>query len=285
MIAGVLLVIAAASAAAPHKAAQAPDGTPSAAVQSLVQNCDAHKFETVITIPTADGSTKSSKVKLCGTEGQSDADWLATLKDAVDKTAANPRMPQVVKDQIVTAVNAEIARLQAPPLALPQDIDLAAAPPPPAASAPPSAPLPPISRDYTSLPPLPTAPTAPPPHLLGSASAIAALARPKMSFQCLNTGDIGAAPCTDFERDTLITVEAGEDLPAGTALRFIRGDKQADVDLAQLRRGRSVRLQLPRDICAGVGGGRLSLEIVRTAPGAPNDPQVVGSEGPYNLRC
>src|SRR4051812_34927471 len=108
IIAGMsLLAAAAASGAVPKKRAPAP-AEPPAAVKTLVQNCDAHRFETTILLTGPDGKPKQSKVRLCGTEGQSDAEWLTTLKDAVKKTADSPNMPQAAREQIITAVDAEI---------------------------------------------------------------------------------------------------------------------------------------------------------------------------------
>jgi hypothetical protein len=99
-----------------------------------------------------------------------------------------------------------------------------------------------------------------------------------MSFICFNPGE-AEGPCTGFNRYTLITVRAGEDLPADTSLRFVRdGDPQADVALAQLKKGKSVRFAVPADVCRHVVGGKLELRIVRSG-------QEVGSDGPYNLNC
>src|SRR5437764_8346344 len=115
-----MLLVALALAGAPVTAAKKkpqPDSPP-AQMQKLLENCDAHKFETVIEL-TVEGQTKHSRVKLCGTEGQSDADWVRTLKDAVMKTEANLQMPPAVREQIATALNAEISRLNGGSAALP----------------------------------------------------------------------------------------------------------------------------------------------------------------------
>ena len=124
-----------------------------------MQNCEAHKFETVIQLTGDDGKARSSKVKLCGNQGQSDADWIRTLKDAVTKASQSSDMPKAAKEQIVAAINAEIERLNG---AAPSSTETAIEDAP--RSAEPEAPL---SRDYALLPPLP-APTnvAPPPILL-----------------------------------------------------------------------------------------------------------------------
>lgn len=271
---------------------------PPAQMQALLQSCDAHKFETTIHVTVA-GKPKQSKVKLCGTEGQSDADWLRTLKDAVAKTAANGEMPRPVRDQVVAALNAEIARLNGQlagvvpitgsPLgrgtkpATPLSRDYAVLPPLPAPR-PATKPKAPLSRDYATYAPLP--PALPPAATAAVTAALPVLSKPRMTMLCLNSTDIaGEGPCAAFERDTLVTIRAGEDLPAGTGVRFVRGNATADVALAQLRRGKSMRFALPREVCAGVGGGKLEVQIVRTPAGPASSIQIVGSEGSFNLRC
>lgn len=265
--------------------------------RALLQNCDAHKFETIVET-SVDGQIKHSRVRLCGMEGQSDAEWVRTLKDAVAKTEANLKMPKAQRDQIVTALNAEIARLNSPALSggikglTPRSTGpsnglqgYSSLPPMPAPrQAAPAQPL----RDYAALPPLPTAPTAPV-HVLPGApgSPIPLLPGVKLSFSCMNPNDLaGEGPCTGFERETLLTVRAGENLPAGTSLRFVRdGSARADVQLAQLQRGKSMSFPLPTDVCTHATGGKLEIKIVRANKATGPDGQEVGTDGPYNLRC
>ena len=250
---------------------------PPAAAQSLLQNCDAHKFETIVETKV-DGVPRRSKVKLCGNEGQSDADWIKTLKDASDKAKANTQMQKGMRDQIVAAIEIEIARLSAA-----AGSKVQGAMPPPRQSVKAIA-----STDYAPLPPLPTAPTAPTKVLAtGPDGSAIFLPQPKLSFTCLNPNDIaGDGPCTGFERDTTLTVKAGENLPAGTSIRFMRdGDAKADVQLAQLQRGKSMSFSLPSDVCRHSGGGTLEIRIVRSTKETGPSGQVVGKDGPYNLRC
>lgn len=274
-----LLMALALAAGDPPVAAKAqPDITaPSEGVRELLQNCDAHKFETIVDVPAAEGSTKHSRVKLCGTEGQSDADWVRTLKDAVAKTAANDKMPSAVRGQIVAAIKAEIARL----VGKPAPATATAALPPPRATAK----APPL-EGYNSLPPLPDTPPAPVHVLAGASALLPSLPMPKMTFSCFTPAGIGEGPCTEFTRDTLLIVRAGEDLPPGTSLQFVRsGEARADVALAQLKRGKSMRFALPEEVCSHAGGGRLELRILRAGPAAGAPAQEVGQDGPYNLRC
>jgi hypothetical protein len=310
-VAALGLSVAATSATHPKKGSPADAGKGRA--QQLLQNCDAHKFETVVQ-EMVDGQPHQSKVKLCGKEGQSEKQWIGTLKDAVAKLETNSQMPAAVKNQIITALNREILRLAgggssqaagadnpvggsqfagleklrsaksgSSSIAQPMS-EYPALPPIPETS---SSALPPprlINRapvnEYAALPPLPTAPP-PPTRVLGGAgtSSFPLLPAPKMSFSCHIQGEVIEGPCTGFTRDTLLTVHADEDLPSGTSLRFVRdGDPKADVALAALKRGRSVELAFPADVCRHVVGGKLELRVVRSG-------QEVNSDGPYNLSC
>jgi hypothetical protein len=281
--------------------------SPPVPMAKLLENCDAHKFETVIEVPNG-ALMKRSRLRLCGTEGQSDADWVRTLMDAVKKTEANSQMPKTVRDQIVTALNGEIARLGIsgsslagglpPPRkssSTPALDGIAALPPLPESkqSAPTAAlPAPRMiepaapSRDYAALPPMPTTVTAPTHVLPGASALLPALPKPRIQFICFNPGDVGEGPCAEFARDTMLTVRADEDLPSGTSLRFVRnGDARADVELAQLRKGKTQRFALPPEVCSHVSSAALEIRIVRSVPAAGPQGQEVGKDGPYNLRC
>jgi hypothetical protein len=271
----------------------------SAQVKAILQNCDAHKFETTIDVKV-DGVVKKSHVKLCGTEGQTDADWLRTLKDAAAKTEGNSRMPLAVRNQLLAALSLEILRLTSGGsngVARTSALDgISALPPiPDGSQPPPTAVLPPPRaiaptaqlQAYSSLPPMPTSPPPPVSVLAGEASSsVPLLPSPKMSFSCYAPGDTAENPCTDFNRDTLLTVRADEDVPAGTSLRFVRsGEPRADIEVAQLRRGKSERFALPPNVCRGVNGGKLEIRVVRALPAAGPDGQEVGSDGPFTLHC
>src|SRR5215469_15674255 len=66
----VLLAQGYAGTAAPRKISVAPKTTRSTTTQ-IIQNCDAHKFETLVTT-VVDGQPQQKRIKLCGVEGQSD---------------------------------------------------------------------------------------------------------------------------------------------------------------------------------------------------------------------
>lgn len=278
------------TAAAP---APAPSSESPGKLQQLMQSCDAHKFETIVDT-TEDGKPHKSRVKLCGVEGQSDSDWIGTLKDAIAKLDANKDMDSGVRNQIVTAIRGEIARIES---TLPAGGTATAFNLTPAPESntnidlPPGRPIDsserPLSSDYATLPTMPTTPPPPPRVLAPGAVMNAASAAPlhlgpvpKLSYQCYSPGDLGdAAPCTEFDRETMLTISAASDVERGVALRFLRnGDQRAEVDLAGLKRGKSLEIALPSAVCQGFGDGRLDLKIVEQ--GAE-----VKSDGPYSLRC
>jgi hypothetical protein len=280
--------------AAAQDQAQSGSAAPSPKLENLLENCDAHKFETTVD-SVVDGQPHRSKVKMCGTEGQSDADWIGTLKDAIAKLDANKEMPPATRDQIVSAINAEIARLNGVGTANPNDSLL---PPGRSASKSPQ----PLSNDYTLLPPLPTT-TPPPPRVLppaeeaalagGASSAAAAvtvpgapppapkpaMANPRLSFSCVNPDYPGGGPCITLTRDTMLTVKSPAAVAGDLSLRFVRqGDARADVSLGAMRKGQTVRLSIPQAVCSGVVTSEVVMQVIGGG-------QVLDRQGPYLLRC
>src|SRR6478736_4235256 len=106
-----LLFLAMAAYDAPPAAAASSAPTPQ--MEKLLQDCDAHKFETVVNV-VVEGKPHQSKVKLCGTTGQTDAAWINTLKNAVAKVKANDKMAPEMREQIAGAIDLELARLGHP---------------------------------------------------------------------------------------------------------------------------------------------------------------------------
>ena len=289
--AGVAIAISAAAFAQPDASAD-----PAAAGAPLGQSCSAHKFETTV-MTNVDGKPRSQKVKICGVEGQSDADWKRTLEDSVAKVQANDKMPAEMKRQITDALKLEIGTLgglgvmgstspttatASGATALPT-IQNIPSPLTPARPATPPAPRP-LERDYGNLQPLP----APPPPVVTSAvatSMLPALASPKIRVLCNTPTDPhGAEECRNLAANTVFTIRADEPLSGDTSLRFIRkGDPRGDIKLAAMRKGQSVRVLLPSTVCKGVTRTTVDIEVMRgPAVGAR---QVVDSLGPYLLRC
>lgn len=279
MILPFALLLAAQAAETPSPSARGADAT-------MIANCNARMVEIPVTI-IAKGVPKETKVKICGKVGQSQAEWENTLRDALNKVSADGRMSPSIKDQIITGLKFEIAKLptvaetkpqpQQPSQQAPSIVPIVAAP---------LAPKPPVDTgraEYSSLPPMP----APLPAVSVAAAAAAAqppLPAPKLTFRCLSTESAaGEGPCDTLERGMLITVRADENIATGTSLRFLRrGDNRAEIDLETLRRGQSQQFSLPARVCQGVTGSRVEIQVVRAA-GSKN--QVVDTRGPYELRC
>lgn len=277
-----LFLAAGANASAQNGApASAATDEPSAALKSLVQNCSAHKFETTIEVRGEDGKREPRKVRMCGTEGQSDADWILTLNDAAMKTAASS-MPQEAKNQIIAAVSAEVARLKAAAPPLPAGATAVRSPGVSTAS--------PISRDYASLPPLPNPANVAPPSVLAPTSIAAAGSiertapasasvslgpAPRLTLRCATTGDRDRpVECDSIEPNTLLVLRADEALPKGLQMRFLRrGTQRAELDLPPLKPGQTTTLRVPTGVCAGVTYSKVEIQ----AGG--------GSIGQYDLRC
>lgn len=276
-----LIVAAAALAAAPSAAQEqgAPAETEAASPekQAFLQSCAARKFETTIQI-VEDGAKLGKKVTLCGNAGQTDADWVDTLKDAAAKTEANADMAPDVKGQIVTALNLEITRIEAVSrtVTLPKAIEAA----PEVADRAQYSVLPPIpdaSKRATMSPRDPIKLTA----RAADAPRLPPVKKPRLTIRCLAPGEAGGGSiCAALERDTLLMVRADEDLASAASLRFLRrGDAKGQIELAQLRQGQQVRSKLPSQLCAGVASSKVQIEVL--AGGG----QVVDTLGPYRLHC
>jgi hypothetical protein len=250
-----------------------------AKADARAESCDAHKFETTVQTEV-DGKIHGSKVKLCGKEGQTDADWAATLRDAAKKVETNEAMPRAVRDQIITALKAEVSTIEAgiaaanaPSVATTMAGDLPSAIVPPAGRAP----------EYTSLPPLPTAPKTPKmaTSLTPAKPAPPPPPKPRLTIGCFTPGEPGGGgPCFTLGKNTQLTVRADEDLAAGYRLHFVRrGNDRGEVALGKMRKGQSLRFKAPKDLCGGVVRSTVEIQILA------NLGQLADTRGPYDLRC
>ena len=279
------LILAALSLAGPAAGQEAPNPSSS----DSLQDCSAHRFETFVE-RLVDGEPRKSRVRLCGKQGQSETEWIGTLEDAIAKLRADQEISAEARTQIIAAITGEIARLRDPSSA-----SAAAAP----VLTPRAAPRPrDIRDDYASLPPMPpptaakpiVAPTATSKNLPAGASGQPVVARSvavetpliasSLDFDCYVAGDLtGPAPCIEFQRDTLITVRARSEVPAGIELHFARnGSDRAQVAIGPMKAGRTKRIPLPAAVCRGVGDGRLTIAV-------SNGSRQSGTEGPFPLRC
>lgn len=287
----IMMGLAAAAQAAPE---QVPPPAPAPEqVKAAAEPCPARQFETFVAIQV-EGRTRRSRIRMCGTEGQSDADWIRTLKDGADKIAANETMTQDAKDQALAAIEAEIARLIAeqpqppaqPATTLPAEAFVLTKP-----GASRALPEPGLAATYSALPPLePKAPSTDRPFAapVGASVPRVPLAKARLGLDCLTTADLGigiGGPCRTIERDTILVVTAEEALAAGASLRLRRnGEVLSELALPAMAKGKDRRFKLPAKTCNG-GFGRVEIEIARAPAGAPGVPQPIGSLGQYALRC
>jgi hypothetical protein len=267
-----LLGLAPALAATAAVAAQqpAPAGTPAATSEAAkkIAACEGEKFE------FSAGDPRPTKITLCSDKGATTADLVRMFESAAAKIEQLDKLPQDRRAALVAQLKARIVEVRSrdafitplPKTVLPREIG--------------------PKPEYAQLPPLPlpvpTAVAAKP-----SAAPAVILSKPRLTLNCTTPGEIGeGGPCIAFAKDTSLTIRADETLPAGTSLRFLRrGDIRAEIALAQMRKGQSRRVRLPMELCAGVTGSNIEIQVVRSAAGSSSLGQVVDRRGPYQLRC
>jgi hypothetical protein len=278
------LVAMAGAAAAVQTPATDPDA-PSADAAKLLESCSAHKFETVVQFTGTNGKRRQSKVKLCGTEGQTNAQWAVTLRDAARKVGSNASMAPEARAQVIAAIEAELAKIEplkpssaaATTLTLPRDSAKAAlSPSAPAGRLP----------EYSSLPPLP-APVAVSAAGSAAATAMPPLIAPRLTVRCKLANEVGeAGSCATMEKATQLLVRADENLPAGLRLRFLRkGDERGEVYLTAMTQGQTLRVRPPQALCAGIIRSSAQIQVVQGGAGGSGTGQLVQTLGPYELRC
>lgn len=254
--------------------AQPSDGGESQ-LKSLADTCSGHKFETTVIT----GPGRGSKVKICGEPGQTNAEWIVTLQDSIRKAEADPDMAPHVKEQLVAALRTEIASVAASSDVATADISADIAHGLPAESIAPSERAP----EYSTLPPMPAPKRAAPIKLangtvLPATPPPAPVVRPNLTVRCAIPHE-SFVTCNRLERESQLMVSAAEDMPSGTSLRFVRGDdSRAELDVSQLKKGDSLRQQLPGRVCSGVLRGKVKVEVL-------NKGQVAETLGPWTLYC
>lgn len=222
--------------------------------------CDGQKF-----VFAWGAGSSPTKVTLCSDKGASHEEVVRMLEDAaakLERTKGIPEERRVILVQQIRAKITELEKVRAANAPLPQTDPVQ------------TATIPGVSP----LKPLPRA-TASTPATSGAASALL-LPRPKLTFDCYTPGDIGiGGPCIALNRDTRLTVKAGEVIPAATSLRFTRrGEFRTEVQLGPMRKGQSRRLIIPREVCGGVVETEIQIQVARG--GHPVD-----TRGPYLMRC
>lgn len=260
------LAAAGASAAQPQPTAQEKAAAAAEAARKIAA-CEGRKFEFEA------GGERPTKITLCSEKGASTDDLVRMFESAAARIERLDKLPPDRRASLVAQLKAKIAEIRSAdlvPLKLPAPGVM-----------PENAPAP----EYAKLPPLP-APVRTPAVAPASPLPAVALPRLRLTVECSTPGEIGeGGPCVNIAKDTLLTVRAGETLPAGTSLRFVRrGDVRAELALAQMRKGQARRVRLPLEVCSGVVSSEVEIQVLRRAsPTALG--QMVESRGPYQLRC
>lgn len=245
-------------------------GQPAAAPDAAqkIAACEGQKFE------FSAGEERPTKITLCSDKGAGKDALVKMFESAAAKIQQLDKLPADRKASLVAQLKAKIIELQAG--------NAFASPLPATRSIPEITPRP----EYGQLPPLPLPVRAPVVAQPLPAPAII-LTKPRLTFECSTPGEISeGGPCVAFAKDTLLTIRADESVPGGTSLRFLRrGDVRAELALAQMRKGQSRRFRLPPELCAGVTGSKIEIQVLRQGAGAAGVGQMVDSRGPYQLRC
>lgn len=240
-----------------------------------VEDCEGEKF-----VFAWGAGAHPTKVTLCSKKDATPDELVQMLEEAAAKLEQTPSIAEDRRIAIVQQIRARVADIkrtaeaaQAPtrparvPLETPRSVAVAEAPVTPPQILPSPVVVPPVAPSV-----------APKPVAVAARPMLAP--KPRLSFECITPGEfLGGGPCVTLTRDTVMIVKSGEPIVDGVALRFIRqGDARAEIALGAMRKGQSRRLGIPRQVCSGVVTSEVDVRIVRAG-------QVVGSEGPYLLRC
>ena len=238
---------------------------------TLRSQCGDRRFETSAD-GMIDGELKRRKITLCAAPGDSNAQWIAKLENAVSWVRAQPGLSDPVKAQLVASLQAKIEseRSLGPMRALP------------------SGGLPAADALVATVPPMP--PPLPRSTLSGAAMLALApplVARPPLTIRCLAAGERGAGTaCGKLAATTVFTVHADADLAGPTTLRFTRrGEFRAETEVAALRRGQILRVKMPSQVCAGVVRSDVAIEIMSASSNSGRVAQIADKVGPFDLHC
>ncbi|MFP5328935.1 MAG: hypothetical protein ACLGHC_02190 [Alphaproteobacteria bacterium] len=243
--------------------APAAEVAPEVAAQKVLQ-CEGEKF-----VFAWGAGSNPTKVTLCAKKGASREETIAMLEEAASKLESNTNIAEDRRIPIVQQIRGKIAELRGVETA-----NVAATKP--AVAKPVSVP------GITPLKPIAPPPPAPPSVHAAStpSSSVLLLPKPKLSFECYTPGDIGVGgPCVALNRETRMTVKAGEAIPAATSLRFTRNREfRAEIAIGPMRKGQTRRLMVPRQVCGGVVDTEIEIQVARGN-------HVVDTRGPYLMRC
>ena len=238
-----------------------------------VVDCEGEKF-----VFAWGAGARPTKVTLCSKKDATADELVQMLEDAAAKLEKSS-MAEDRRVAIVQQIRSKISELKGGKSAAPAAAAVAEplAKLPEAALVLPVIPAPVPAPEPVARPPI--APVFTPTPVPARTPSLLA-AKPRLTFECYTPGDIGTGgPCITLARDTRLTVKAGEPLAGGTTLRFRRnGEIRAELALNQMRKGQSVRLVIPQQVCGGVVEAEVEIQVARGG-------STVDTRGPYLLRC
>jgi hypothetical protein len=239
--------------------------------EALRSQCGDRRFETSAE-GLIDGEMKRRKITLCAAPGDSDAQWITKLENAIVWIKGQPGLSDPVKAKLVADLEAKIGevRFVAPMRALP------------------SRGLPAADALVSNVPPMP--PPLPVSTLSGAAMLALAppvVARPPLTLRCLAAGERGdGTRCGRLASNTVFAVHADGNLSGPVTLRFMRrGEFRAESSVAALRQGQVVRLKMPAQVCAGVVRADVAIEVMSGQPTPGRISQIADKFGPFDLHC
>lgn len=273
-----LLGLAAAAVQGGAAAPPAGEAITKEQAEARLAACGSRRFESVAEFPVA-GKMRRSRLALCAADSETSAEWIAKLEKAQASVQAQTGLPESARFKLLTDLRTEIDRLKGAQSIIAVaggDLNIAAKPKAEVA-------VPKSDFEIAALPPLPTAKKAPSTKFDPKKAATPLTKKPQLSINCLNPGG-APARCTRMSVDTSVEVSAQEDLASSVTLQFRRLDsgRMSEVRLAQLKRGDSVKMRVPAEICAGVV--RVEFDVQVTGPGS-DGLRYSDVVGPFEKRC
>ncbi len=237
-----------------------------------VRECEGEKF-----VFAWGAGARPTRVTLCSNKGASSEEVVGMLEEAAAKIELSS-IPEDRRNALVQQIRAKIAELEKKtPSAEASKPGSALKTQPDARSL--------LSEQLPFIPPPGPPPVTAPavPVAMAPVPAprppAAALPKPNLKFECMSAEFRSGGPCITLSRDTILIVKAADALQGGARLQFVRnGDIRSEQPLGQLRKGQSVRLAIPSEVCSGVSETEVELRVIRGSQGADR-------QGQYLLRC
>ena len=128
---------------------------------------------------------------------------------------------------------------------------------------------------------------AQPRNALSSKPRAHSVKQPKLTIKCLPPGGAGGGTvCAAMRRGTIMLVGADEDLPPGGAiLRFRAKGVEIERPIGPLRRGQTVRVAVPAELCSGPAAGQFEIQHLMSTYNQAETHGQADSVGFFQMRC